>query len=293
MYLCSTIFDMMKLRFRFPPLFAAFLGCLATSPLAAESLAGVVQSVDPTALRIEILPEASDQPRTVFVGRGDAAILEPGDRISGEIVRQGPASRLQRIFPADLNQLARLQRLSDALHRDTLTRGHRAFRGIGESVPRFALWDQDGDLFLSESLGGRYVVLNFVFTRCAVPEMCPAATQRMIELARELDARGWDDVTLVSVTLDPAYDTPGIWTAYADDRGIDSSRHRLLGGPPEVVEALKKQLGIIAEPDAEQIIRHTLSTTLIDPTGKIIYRLPGSRWSPEVFVRQIERAKES
>jgi protein SCO1/2 len=258
--------------------------------LRASDFTGKVVEVRPDDRQLVVAAE-SHAPRTFLVGRGDALIWEVGDLISGHVVAQGDDERLERIFPADPAEVAVLEKLGEDLKRDTLRLGMKAFRAVGERVPRFALWDDDGELFLSESLRGKYVVMNFVFTRCTQPNMCPAATARMIQLDTALDEKGWDDVALVSVTLDPAYDTPGIWTAYAMDRAIDLERHHLLGGPADVVEALKKQMGVLAEPDEQEIVRHTMSTALIDPTGKIIYRLPGSRWTPSVFVEEIAEAK--
>lgn len=119
--------------------------------------------------------------------------------------------------------------------------------------------------------------------------MCPAATQRMTQLQRTAKERGIEDLHLVSVTLDPEFDTPGVFTAYANGRGIDPENFSFLSGPARVVENLKIQLGVLAEPDEKEIIRHTLSTALIDPSGVVIYRIPGSMWDPEVFLQQIEK----
>lgn len=251
------------------------------------TVTGVVTATHPEDYRVTLVTAEGE--RSFLVGRGDRLILKEGDTVSGKVVRQGDAWRLESIFPADPEQTAVIQRLGNQLQRDTLRRGKKVFRAVGERIPRFALWDQRGELFLSDSLRGNYAVINFVFTRCAMQEMCPAATRRMVELSRALDRREWEDVKLVSITLDPDYDTPGIWAAYAEDMGVDSARHYLLGGPDETVENLKQQLGVLAEPDATQIVRHTMSTALIDPSGKIIYRIPGSHWDPEVFLNQIEK----
>lgn len=262
-------------------------------PLRAEDFRGSVTDLLPEESSLIVKTEEVDVPLTVRVGRGDLKIARPGWEISGELVREGPNWRLQRIFPAKQTDAAMIHQIGEALNRETLRRGIKVFRGIGERLPRFALWDQNGDLFLSESLRGNYVIMNFVFTRCTVQTMCPASTSRMVELARQLREMGEEKVKLISITLDPDYDTPGIWTAYAEDRGIDTSIHYLLGGPAEVVNSLKKQMGVLAEPDPEQIIKHTMSTALIDPTGKIIYRVPGSLWTPQVFLNQIARDRKS
>lgn len=266
---------------------------LATGKTAdADTVEGVIDSINREKMQVVLkVGGAGQEPITAMVSRGDAQILEAGDAVLGDLVSFGDGYRLQTIWPNDPVIRGTIARLGTQLRKDTLRRGSKVFRGVGEYMPKFALYDTDGSLFLSESLKGNYVIMNFVFTRCANPKMCPAATARMAELQQMAKDRGIDDLVQVSVTLDPDYDTPGIWTAYADDKGIDTSTFHLLGGPKRVVEDLKKQMGVLSEPDEEEIIRHTMSTALIDPTGKIIYRIPGSMWSPNAFLRQIEKAK--
>ncbi|NDV63339.1 SCO family protein [Puniceicoccales bacterium CK1056] len=253
---------------------------------------GVIASIDREGMEVQFQTGGADggvQP--VQVGRGDAKILNAGDLVRGDLVRMGHGYRLQTIWPADPVTRGTISRLGDQLRKDTRQRGSKAFRGVGEYMPKFALYDTDGSLFLSESLKGNYVIMNFIFTRCASPTMCPAATARMVELQGMVKEAGIEDFRQVSVTLDPEYDTPGIFTAYAMDKGIDTSTFHLLGGPERIVEDLKIQMGVLAEPDEEEIVRHTMSTALMDPTGKIIYRIPGSMWSPKAFLDQIKKDK--
>ncbi|MEX0332191.1 MAG: SCO family protein [Puniceicoccaceae bacterium] len=274
---------------------AFFTAAIMATALSGESVEGVIRSVDPEALEAVLDTGPSRQGEVaVTISRGDARILQAGDPVRGELVPYGAGQRLQTIWPNDPVARGTIARLGQALRKDTLHRGSKVFRGVGEYMPKFALYDTDGSLFLSESLKGNYVIMNFIFTRCANPNMCPAATARMKELqdmAREDDIK---DLRLVSVTLDPEYDTPGIFTAYAADKGLDTATFHLLGGPVQIVEDLKVQMGVLAEPDEEEIVRHTMSTALIDPTGKIIYRIPGSMWSPAAFLKQYmkHRAKE-
>jgi protein SCO1/2 len=259
----------------------------------AAPVEGIIESVDPEGMRIVLRLGGAGQDRVeAMVGRGDARILETGARVRGDLVSFGDGYRLQTIWPDDPVIRGTIARLGDVLRKDTLRRGSKVFRGVGEYMPKFALYDTDGSLFLSESLKGSYVVMNFIFTRCANPQMCPAATARMVELQQMAKEAGIEDLVQVSVTLDPAYDTPGIFTAYAMDKGIDTSTFHLLGGPAQIVEDLKVQMGVLSEPDEEEIIRHTMSTALIDPSGKIIYRIPGSMWSPEAFLKQVRKDRD-
>lgn len=260
--------------------------------LPAKPVEGLIEAVQPESGSVILrLGGPGKEPVEAAVGRGDLKILQPGQVIRGDLVPFGQGQRLQTIWPNDPATRGTIIRLGSQLRRDTLQRGSKVFRAVGEYLPKFALYDTDGRLFLSESLKGHYVVMNFIFTRCANPVMCPAATARMVELQRMAREAGHTDFRQVSVTLDPEYDTPGIFTAYAMDKGIDTETFHLLGGPAPIVEDLKKQMGVLAEPDEEEIVRHTMSTALIDPNGKIIYRIPGSMWSPEAFLKQVEKDK--
>ena len=263
---------------------------IGTGHSQAAPVEGTIEAVEPESLRVLLrIPGPDREPVSAMVGRGDAKILQAGDLVRGDLVSFGDGYRLQTVWPNDPVIRGTIARMGTALRKDTLHRGSKVFRGVGEYMPKFALYNTDGSLFLSESLKGNYVVMNFIFTRCANPNMCPAATARMVELQEMAEEAGIDNFRQVSVTLDPAYDTPGIFTGYAMDKGIDTSTFHLLGGPAQIVEDLKVQMGVLGEPDEEEIIRHTMSTALIDPTGKIIYRIPGSMWSPDAFLRQIQK----
>ena len=258
--------------------------------LSAEAVEGVIDSIDREGMSVVLRTgRAGSSDLKAMVGRGDAQILKKGDAVRGELVQFGEGHRLQTIWPNDAAVRGTIAQLGKRLRHDTLQRGSKVFRGVGEYMPKFALYDTDGSLFTSESLKGSYVVMNFIFTRCANPVMCPAATARMKELQEIARDEGIEDLLQVSITLDPEYDTPGIFTAYAADKGLDTSTFHLLGGPAGIVEDLKKQMGVLAEPDEKEIIRHTMSTALIDPRGKIIYRIPGSMWNPETFLKQIRK----
>lgn len=280
------------LRLRSGSLVLIFL-LLSGAWLGGRSVEGEVVSIDREELRMVLATGEADLGEvTASIGRGDARIWQVGQALRGELVPFGGGYRLQTIWPNDPHSRGTIARIGQQLRADTLTRGSRVFRGVNEFMPRFALYRENGELFLSESLKGSYVIMNFIFTRCTVANMCPAATERMALLQNMAKEAGITDLIQISVTLDPAYDTPGIFTAYAMDRGIDTDSFHFLGGPAGIVEDLKKQMGILAEPDEREIIRHTMSTALMDPTGKIIYRIPGSMWSPEAFLRRIERDRK-
>jgi protein SCO1/2 len=120
--------------------------------------------------------------------------------------------------------------------------------------------------------------------------MCPASTAKMMatqKLAREAAVAG---IEFVSITLDPAFDTPAVLQEYAAVRGIDTQNFSFLTGPETAIRDLLTQFGIIAEFEGD-LLKHTLATVLIDERGKIIHRADGSVWEPREFVSKMKAIK--
>ncbi|MEO6993138.1 MAG: SCO family protein, partial [Lacunisphaera sp.] len=159
-----------------------------------------------------------------------------------------------------------------------------SYRELGETVPQFALYNQNGDVVSPNQFRGQRVVLNFIYTRCPIATMCPASTLRMMALQQAAKAKGVTKLQLVSITLDPTYDTPSVLKDYARVRGIDTSNFTFLTGPEPAVRDLLQQFGVIVQP-ADNLVKHTLSTLLIDEQGKIVHRVDGSSWSPDEFLK--------
>jgi protein SCO1/2 len=223
------------------------------------------------------------------VSPGDAAVARPGQHIRGELVRDAKGDfRLEKIWPDDPTAGATVAASAQSLRQDTLIRGRSAYREVGETMPDFALYDQTGQVVQSRRFQGKQVMLNFIYTRCPVATMCPAATTSMIaaqKLAREAGIR---NIEFVSISFDSADDTPGVLRDYADARGIDTSNFSFLTGPDGAIKDLLTQFGVIAE-FTGPLAKHTLATLLIDENGKIIHRVDASGWDPRDFVAKMHR----
>jgi protein SCO1/2 len=222
------------------------------------------------------------------VTKGDLAIAKQGQHIRAELVDRPDAFYLEKIWPDDAATQRALEAAAKALAQDTTMRGKEAYREIGENLPEFTLLDQEGRAVAVSRLRGKQVVLNFIFTRCPIATMCPAATERMAQLQKAAKEAGAKDFELVSISLDPEYDTPGILKEYAQVRGLDTSNWSFLTGPDAAVRHLLAQLGVIREFEGATI-KHTLATVLINPEGKIAYRVDGSTWLVEDFVRRLKK----
>lgn len=222
------------------------------------------------------------------VSKADLANARVGQRIRAELVEGKEDFSLEKIWPDDTVTTTTLDAAAKALAQDTAVRGKEAYREIGENLPTFTLLDQLGRTVSANRFRGKRIVLNFIFTRCPVATMCPAATLRMAALQAAAREAGVQDFELVSISMDPEYDTPGVLRAYAEDRGLDTTNWSFLTGPDAAVRHLLAQLGVIREFEGATI-KHTLATVLIDEQGRIVHRVDGSAWQVEDFVRRLKR----
>ncbi len=258
-------------------------------------LTGQILKIDPE--RLTLLVDHDEIPGYMpamamefSVTVGDVANAREGQRIRAELVaREGGEFALEKIWAIDPVAEAQIGSASGALRQDTSIRGRRAYREVGENLPDFALYDQTGKVVSPARFRGKQVMLNFIFTRCAVATMCPLSTANMMTTQRKAAEAGIDDIEFVSITLDPEYDTPGVLLTYAKQRGIDTTNFSFLTGPEGAIKDLLTQLGVIAEFKGG-VLTHTLSTLLIDAQGKIIWRADGSRWSPDEFVAKMKKS---
>lgn len=261
----------------------------AYSVLNADSIRGQVSLIDVEASRITLQLSGQDGSESFRVGSGDISWLATGDVVRGSAAPFGTGRILENIWPADTETEQKIDTAARTLRQDTLARGYKAIRRTGERVPNFALFNQEGEVVTPHNFRGNYVVLNFIFTRCGVPTMCPASTQRMHDLQNRLRAEGLDGWHLLTLSFDPEFDSPGILQQYISSKNINTQGHTFLTGPKGAVDDLMQQFGIHRR-NRDGTIDHTMATLIINPEGKIHYRKDGARWSVDDFVARIKEA---
>ncbi len=103
------------------------------------------------------------------------------------------------------------------------------------TIPAFALTDERGQPFTAEALHGEVTIVSFIFTRCE--QSCPVTTMKMQKIAEKTDDVG-NRVKLVSISVDPSYDTPARLAEYAKHYNADPARWRFVTGEVAAVQAL-------------------------------------------------------
>jgi protein SCO1/2 len=168
----------------------------------------------------------------------------------------------------------------------TLARGFAGAVKEAEPAPDFALTDQDGEPVALEDLRGQTLLLDFIYTHCPGP--CPILTGTHVSVQRLLPEELAERVRFVSISLDPARDTPEAMRAYATARGVDLSRWSFLTGDDDTVADVLQRYGVGATPGENGEIEHLVITYLIDAEGRIARRFAGLEHRAETLVAALE-----
>jgi protein SCO1/2/putative membrane protein len=109
-----------------------------------------------------------------------------------------------------------------------------AYSPWGVPVGDFTLTERSGQMISRDDLNGKVWVAHFFYSRCT--GICNKTLPAMRELQKTF--AGKTDVMFVSISVDPADDTPELLQRYADDQGADPAQWLFLTGTEAEVHAV-------------------------------------------------------
>ncbi|MDR3699278.1 MAG: SCO family protein [Candidatus Sulfopaludibacter sp.] len=247
-------------------------------PLAAKTypVDGIVVAVDPAAHTVLVShrPIAHYMPAMMmpFTAEDPAELagLHPGTRIQFDLEVTRARTLARHIRPSgepDGTVPAPVEKLA-----------------TGAELPDFALTDQTGNAVHTAGLRGKVVAIDFIYTRCPLPDVCPRLSANFALLQRQFRDR---DLVLLSVTVDPDFDTPEVLANYAR-RWAAGPQWRFLTGN---VAPLAAALGELYWAD-EGSIGHNSTTTIIGRDGRIAAVLEGSNFRIDQLAHLVARMLE-
>lgn len=165
------------------------------------------------------------------------------------------------------------------------------------SFPPFELTAQDRSRVSREDLLGGVTIVDFFFSHC--PFICPPMSQNM-RLAQE-GLRG-TGVRLLSISVDPAHDTPERLQEYARELGADPDVWTFATGDMAVVRRILTEGLLLAPPDENpempinlgdgetmNNISHPSHFILVGPNAEIVSLTNGL--NREQVMSLVERAR--
>jgi protein SCO1/2 len=151
---------------------------------------------------------------------------------------------------------------------------------VGDLVPDFKLVDQNRQPVTLRQFAGKVVAVNFIYTRCALPQFCFRLANNFANLQKHFSDRMGRDLVLLTVSFDPVHDQPEILAEAAKTWKADARTWHFLTGPLPDVRQLCGRFGVDAWAD-EGLMIHSLHTVIIDRRGKLAANLEGNQFTAQ------------
>src|SRR5215472_16838662 len=252
---------------------------------------GVVRGFSPDRLTIEIqhenIPGFMPSMTMPFVARNPKQIadLKTGDAISFRMAvtqKDFWIENVKKIRREDVNVAEPKQTSSVSTERDARLKE-------GDQMPPFSLTNQNGEPTSLDTFRGQPFVLTFVFTRCPVPNFCPRMSNNFEELQAAIkgDTGTLATTRLLSITLDPDYDTPKVLSDYAAFHHADSKIWSFATGDGKEIDSLARAFSVYRQNEGGTI-SHGLATALINPNGTVERIWRGNAWMPAEVTAAIQ-----
>ncbi|MEZ4317034.1 MAG: copper-binding protein [Myxococcota bacterium] len=198
--------------------------------------------------------------------------LEPGDRVLARLEMEEAGGYLTRVRVTGHGAVP-----------DYEEPGGTAPLRVGQVLPATEVVLADGSTTVIGEGQAKPTALTFLYTRCPMPEFCPATVARF----QALQAAAGPDVRLLALTLDPAYDTPAVLTAFAEASSADPAIWQL--GQSAALEDLVLRSGLIVvrnADDAAEIV-HGIRVLVLDAKGALVERYDDHDWPVERVLTQL------
>ena len=244
---------------------------------------GVVRGFSPDRSTIEIqhenIPGFMPSMTMPFVARDPKQIadLKTGDAISFRM-----AVTKKDFWIENVKKIRREEvDVAEPKQTSSVSAGGEARLKEGDEMPPFTLTNQNGERVSLDTFHGQPFVLTFVFTRCPVPNFCPRMSNNFEELQTAIkgDTGRLATTRLLSVTLDPGYDTPEILSEYAAFHHADSKIWTFATGDDKEIDSLTRAFSVYRQNEGGTI-SHGLATALIDHNGTVEKIWRGNGWTP-------------
>ena len=135
-------------------------------------------------------------------------------------------------------------------------------------IPEFSFTNQEGEIVGRTDMEGKITIVDFFFTSC--PSICPKMSSEM-ERVNDM-FRDYDQVQIMSISIDPTYDTPEILKEYAEKHHAEAGKWNFLTGGVQETYDLAKCGFIIPSVDGLGVpddFVHSDKFVLVDDIGRI------------------------
>jgi protein SCO1/2 len=163
---------------------------------------------------------------------------------------------------------------------------------LGEA-PDFTLINQDGQNVSLSDLKGNCILVDFIYTRCPMVEMCPRSTSNFAEVQMYIrdqwDGESKKNVTFISISFDSKYDNPKKLKVYGESFGANFSSWHFLTGDNETIDRVMDGFGVYYAEESDGTFGHTMMAALIDQESRIRKKYYGKIYEIEDVIKDIKQ----
>ncbi len=161
----------------------------------------------------------------------------------------------------------------------------------GGQLPDYHLTNELGQAVSLGGFQGGVVALTFFFTRCPYPTACPLLSAKFVGVLDKLPQMPGAPARwrLLSISFDPANDTPALLKEYAQRYHYDPARWSFLTGSLADISDLAGQCGEEFE-NTGATINHSFSTVVVDPAGRVRKIIHGNSWTSDDLAQEMIKA---
>jgi protein SCO1/2 len=208
------------------------------------------------------------------------ATLHPGDGIACTLVVNKNSSWIEDLrvvkFDSAERDPAQARRLK--LLGSVIDKSAAPVLKPGDTVPDFTLIDQTNTPVRLSQFVGKVVAINFVYTRCPLPDYCFRLSNNFGRLQKRFEKN--PDLILLTVTFDPVNDRPEVLKRYSQIWKADAAMWHFLTGPLADVQRLCGMFGVGVWQD-EGLYTHSLQTAIVDRQGRLVANIEGNRYTAQ------------
>jgi protein SCO1/2 len=282
---CSGELQFAVTRARSPILLCLLLA-LSSACAKHYKIEGLVLQIDPAARTILVSHRPIDNYMPAMTmpfhvaPHEDLSKLAPGTRVNFDLQIGKHASIARNLKP----RIAKLEADGKEIRVDPPPNKI----ALGAIVPDFTLTDQSNRPVHLSDFHGRVIAIDFIYTRCPLPDVCPRLSANFAYVAKRLIAgTSRHDLELLSITIDPQFDTPAALTEYAHRYSADGESWRFLTGSLDQIREVAGLFGLVYWAE-EGSITHTAATAVIGRDGKLAALIEGSNYRAEQLRDLIE-----
>jgi protein SCO1/2 len=283
---------------------AALIGCrqnqqspAASTPQRTFTIRGKVVSTDATHVTLdgENVPGFMEPMVMAYKLKDPSVVseLHPGDRITARILADRDPADHDNYTNIQLDNIVVIAQARP----DTKPPISYHVPTPGDQVPNFKFLNQSDRTIQLDQFKGKVVLLTFIYTRCQLADFCPRMSHNFADIDKALaaDPALYKQTHLLSVSFDPAYDSPKVLRSYGGAYTGNYTNEKFLhwdfAAPTEKdLPAVTQFFNVGVTPGDNASLTHSLSTVLIGKDGKVIAWYPTNDWDPKDVLAQIKKS---